>query len=221
MKCKKPNCSAKAAPGQAYCSRACAPYGALGGSASTRSARVMAESGSGGSGARSASSSRSESETSSGKPLDVERTRNFGKGRIDFEQLEQRPTETIRTPPSGIGIDEMPSEPVKRSTSAESGAGLFMESKDLSTGPDGGKLASIKLIDDSLLHLHGLMKRVAPIEEAGDVLRTMDARRVHAAVGCASSIYKMMRLKLDIAKELKDQSRTAQGSEPNQGRGET
>jgi hypothetical protein len=62
----------------------------------------------------------------------------------------------------------------------------------------------LRLIDDSIMHLHGLMKRVAPTGE-GDLknpFRMIDPRQVHAAVGCAATVYKLMRLKLDVHKEI-------------------
>ena len=57
----------------------------------------------------------------------------------------------------------------------------------------------MNLIDDSALHLHGLMKSVAI--EAPE--RKLDPLMINAVCNCAKNVTNLMKLKLDIVKNLR------------------
>lgn len=61
------------------------------------------------------------------------------------------------------------------------------------------KSPSMNLIDESANHIFDLMKGLSNNVPDSDVKR-YDPDRVNAAVACANSIYKFMRLKLDVIK---------------------
>lgn len=145
-------------------------------------------------------------------------TRSESRSGVSFDELTTQHSE-IETTPEDLnmhqnteplsaselvpGIGETSSMPVVSSTTGDSSEIPSTDSRALSTEPAGETPHSVKLIDESILHMHGLMKRVAPLAGGDDVrnhFRMVDPRQVHAAVGCAATIYKLMRLRLDIVK---------------------
>lgn len=60
-------------------------------------------------------------------------------------------------------------------------------------------LISMHLIDDSVTHLHGLMKGIASEAREAEK-RRLDPAMVNAACNCAKNIYGLMRLKFDVVK---------------------
>lgn len=61
------------------------------------------------------------------------------------------------------------------------------------------KLAN--LIDDSVLHLHGLMKGLHANQPAD--VKSYEPARIQSACACASEIHKLLRLKFDVLKQAR------------------
>lgn len=96
-------------------------------------------------------------------------------------------------------------EKTETDTSAKNAVAVTPETQPVkrvepSTPSNGEPLISMDLIDDSMTHLHGLMKGIAT--EAKDAeKRRLDPSMVNAACNCAKNIYGLMRLKFDVLKE--------------------
>lgn len=68
-----------------------------------------------------------------------------------------------------------------------------------SSDSNAARLTSMNLIDDSAQHLHGLLKSVG----TDDPIRLRDPRVISAAATCAKQIHSLIRLKLDVLRELR------------------
>jgi hypothetical protein len=72
---------------------------------------------------------------------------------------------------------------------------------ELSTIADAATSQSENLLDDSVRHLHSLMKALTKTEASNEV-RLADVDRVVATVGVAKEIRELMRLRLDLIKHF-------------------
>ena len=61
---------------------------------------------------------------------------------------------------------------------------------------------SMNLVDDTAKHLFALMKGLTHNLPDAEI-KSFDPDKVNAATNCAKQIYQMMRLKLDVIKELR------------------
>lgn len=90
-----------------------------------------------------------------------------------------------------------------RSASAETGEILPASSGLSSPSSDEVNSRSMNLIDDSVRHLHGLLKSVA-VPQGGEGMNVrLDPQKINAACNCAKNIHNLLRLQLDVMKEVR------------------
>lgn len=99
------------------------------------------------------------------------------------------------------GMQKTESESLKKSESDESGETLPTVSTEQSLQLNREKLLSTSLVDDSMNHLHGLMKGVIRVPKE-DAVMLLDPERVKTAVMCAAEIRNLMKIKVEAAKLL-------------------
>lgn len=229
-KCADPTCNRKAAPGQKYCSRFCAPSGHLSTDRGKRTKYTPSpeDSGTQEPGGAFPVSSSAELPTESALQSEPERTKSANANESTTAARESakrssEPSAEERTPPLSAALRPIDGDAGAReslSTPERSGASgtPATESGTAQTSGDGGtletqlvaslqpstsisaaKLTSLDLIDSSAEHLYGLMKSVA----TEDPLRRKDPRVIQAAANCAKQIKDLIRLKLDVLKEVR------------------
>ncbi len=107
--------------------------------------------------------------------------------------------------PSGeTGIEQTELSTLPRSGKEESIATLLAESFEPSSSSEEEKLNSMSLIDYSSSDLHSVMKHLASKAIEKD-RQSVDIQSVNAIVSCASQMTKLLRLKLDVMKALRNQ----------------
>lgn len=97
------------------------------------------------------------------------------------------PAEQKSSSDSALNIESQPSELLEQSLSEMLPTCEIIESESMS------------LLDESANHMLGLMRGLHANQPPAEI-KSFDPERVNAAVACANTIYKIMRLKLDAIK---------------------
>lgn len=130
---------------------------------------------------------------------------------ITTMQNEQQTEETMppeKMPELGFGIEKMPEYKEKESMQTDTKETLSLESKNLLMTLQMGNASGKTLLDDSIVHMHKLMKSVyipkeRTLSNMSQVLEVVEANNtnvtnIKTAVLCAKEFRSLLKLKLDI-----------------------
>lgn len=191
------NCHKMAYPGKKYCSKECAQSYSKSREESLNAA-AMEKSGS------KTGGDHSEVISIASKKIERDHVGNIIKteNQLTENEPKEEETKTMNTEKTGtVGTDSTEKSTMPMRTEENE--------KEILQGQFGQALASISgesflktnLIDESVKHLHGLMKSVG-IEMAPE--KRHSAHTIKAVCSCASEIRGLLKLKLDIVKEARE-----------------
>ncbi len=224
MKCKKEGCQGESVPPQIYCSKKCAPYGSI---VDVNSYTKSGRTGGSSTKARGEAWDRRcegdpfEKSTTSGEKLPpprrdttptsapAERRSETG-GTVNpppfvmnatrSEWTEHEPTEKTKTEDGENGTGATMSNSEIKNAVAELTENLLEDSTVLSKTSETEKLLQMNLVDDTISDLRGLMRSLV---ERNQTLEWQGVQTVNAACNTAKNITNLMRLKLDVVKEIR------------------
>lgn len=210
-KCGRIECSKEAVPGMKYCSRECAPWGFYGLSKDGREESTVSE--------------KTEKSTISrhGGLLSQSSRDAIAKERATFKLktlrlIESTETKSKRNTMKSTktqcesevekNIGEQPMNKDEPGTSNErkmqSAPIPLADSRGALVSAEMEKSLSMNLVEDSMKQMHELMSCIVKEQKTE---KSIDAVKVKAAIGCAGQIKDLIKLKLDVYKELNKKGR--------------
>ena len=117
-------------------------------------------------------------------------------------------TKSNTTRVSDDGMSETKSTPEVKNINEEKSVTPLMDSPLLPYGLEEAKPGSMSLLDDSIVHLHKLMKSVASLsQEEVTGLARVQASQVNSACNCAKNITQLLKVKLEAYKVMSKENK--------------